>query len=224
MIDKCRLLKLPTYLFLRPQFGMATAPRSYSRTETERNNLLLMVLVLWYWRIRHACELCYFLLQQLRIGFKHNFIILFFCGNEIFKNSYHGSEDLEYLKKKRIFCRLFPFEVTFLFKFAALASPTSQMCFHFLFLTLMAVQPTEMKKRIAPQFKSSRCSWFVRAVQPDPVHMTGAMMEWSPIFFQWRGHQSRSSAQNHPTCQHISEQRIIPIRFNWLIPQACARH
>lgn len=55
MINKCRLLKLPTYIFLRPQFGMATAPRSYSRTETERNNLLLMVLVLWYWRIWHGC-------------------------------------------------------------------------------------------------------------------------------------------------------------------------
>lgn len=38
-------------------------------------------------------------------------------------------------KKKRIFSRLFTFEVTFLFKFAALASPT----FHFLFLTLRAV-------------------------------------------------------------------------------------
>lgn len=92
MIDKCRLLKLPTYLFLRHQFGMAAAPRSYSRTEMERNNLLLMILVLRYWRIWHGCELYYFLLQQLRVGFKHNFIILFFCGNEILKNSYHGSE------------------------------------------------------------------------------------------------------------------------------------
>lgn len=41
--------------------------------------------------------------------------------------------------------------------------------------------------------------------------MSIVMMEWSPIFFQWQGHWSRSSTQNKPTCSAFQRNASYPL-------------